>query len=250
MTVKLGLVYPMPDTGHPRWPHDSYDFEARIEELTRMLKNSLPYIDFVPAILHNQKETESFLEGAQEFNGFLIYFIGGKTPSNMPITPTIAKTGKPLLLVEDLYSGELFLSMYPKLKEEGYPVVGVSSSNFEDVIKAVKLFKVIERVREAKILIIMNEKVDLCYNFRPYQKIVSRMKQLFGTEIVKMGDDKFVIEYLSKVTSEEAEPIVEKWRNKALKVVEPTQEDLIRSAKLYIAMKRVMKDVGADLITT
>jgi len=250
LSIKLGLVFPIPDKGHPCWPYDSFDFESRSEELTRMLKNSLPGIDFISASLKNQNEAKKFLEGAQDFKGFLVYFIGGITPSNAQITPTIAKAGKPVILIEDLYSGEMFFAWYPKLKEEGFPVIGVSSSNFEDVIKAVKLFKVIERMRESKILIIMHEDVDLCYNFRPYEKIVSQMKQLFGTEIVKMGDEQFVKEYLLKVTNEEAEPIAEKWRNKALKVVEPTNEDLIKSAKLYIAMKRLMKDVGANLITT
>lgn len=247
---RISLVFPFPDYKiGPLWPHDGYDFEARSDELTKMLKNSCPNLDFAPVSLHNLEETEDFLKLADGFDGFLVYFVaGGIAPLIMGIAPRIAKTRKPMILVDDIYSGQLFLYTYPRLKEARFPVIGVSSSEFIDVIKAVKLFNVIKKMKEAKILTILDKDLKTCYGAKDYQKCVTAIKELLGTEVVRTSEDEFMDKYLSKVSDEEAEAIVEKWVSKALKVIEPTHEDLIKSARLCVALRRLVKDAGADAV--
>lgn len=248
---RIGVVFPIPKRIAALWPSDDFDFEARKRELTMLLESSCSDIDFVPVGLHDIEETENFLKGAEEFDGFVIYFIGGGVvPFISPITPRIAKTRKPMILVDDLYSGQLFLFTYPQLREAGFPVVGIASANFEDVIETVKLFKVIEKMKKAKILLLIHKERGIIYYDRNVQECASMIKQLFGTEVVRMGVGDFIEKYLSRISGKEAEATAQKWMEKALKVVEPTREDLIRCASLYHGLKKAIEDIGAAAFTT
>ena len=55
--------------------------------------------------------------------------------------------------------------------------------------------------------------------------------------------------YYEKTDGAEAEKIADKWIREALKVVEPTKEEIVKSARMYLALKRAMQDSDADAVT-
>lgn len=55
--------------------------------------------------------------------------------------------------------------------------------------------------------------------------------------------------YRAKTDEKEATKIAERWIRNAEKVVEPTKEDIIASAKMYLALEQAKKDVGADVVS-
>ena len=55
--------------------------------------------------------------------------------------------------------------------------------------------------------------------------------------------------YYENAEEEEAEKWADKWIKESLKVVEPTREEIVKSAKMYLALKRAMIDNDADAVT-
>lgn len=67
-----------------------------------------------------------------------------------------------------------------------------------------------------------------------------RLFQMFGVELVR-GDPDTISQYYEMVKEEDAEQIAEKWMEEANKI-EPTRKSIINSAKMYLALKKVVTD--------
>ena len=74
------------------------------------------------------------------------------------------------------------------------------------------------------------------------------LKNIFGVEML-VEDAKEIVEYYKKIESdEEAQKIAEKWVKNANKV-EPSEKTILNAAKLYLALKNILKDKGVRFIT-
>ncbi len=59
-------------------------------------------------------------------------------------------------------------------------------------------------------------------------------------------DKKKFLEAYENADRREAEGLAEKWMSEAKKVLEPTFEDVVKSARVYLAIKKVMREMKAD----
>ena len=82
---------------------------------------------------------------------------------------------------------------------------------------------------------------------RNEEKYKGNLRDLCNIEIVK-GDPDEILEYYDKVDEQEAEIIANKWNKEALKV-EPSQKTILSSAKIYIALKSLLKTRNFDVFT-
>lgn len=71
------------------------------------------------------------------------------------------------------------------------------------------------------------------------------LKNLFDIEMER-GDPEDILKYYRKVDEEEAKKVAEKWIKGALKV-EPSQQTILNSAKLYLAFKSLLKDNNCEI---
>jgi len=255
---RILLVFSHPQKDVLAWPYRGFNFKKRIDELTEKLEKSCPGIDFTSAVVRSEEETEDLIKQSNEFDGIVNYTIG--SDSGTPIT--IARSGKPAILVDDLYgAADDVLIACSFAKRNRFPVIGIASSNFKDVINLVKLFKIKKKLSEAKILIIAGNggmrrvpqyPSHLKEIYGPAQEDVKaqadRVKELFGIEIIGM-DFEELNNYYGNISEQEAERWADKWINEALRVVEPTRVEIIKSAKLYLALKKAIEEKEADAIT-
>lgn len=88
-----------------------------------------------------------------DVDGYVVCNLGIWTGASHVFT----HSGKPVVLVDDLYagSGETLICASVATREK-LPVVTVSSSDFADVIAAVRLFETIRAMKEATILDIVD----------------------------------------------------------------------------------------------
>lgn len=123
----------------------------------------------------------------------------------------------------------------------------------------IKLFNVIRRVKNAKLLTIQDyDRIDpiglkgwvaVNASLDDYDKIYPhRLKESLGAEIV-IARSKELIQEIEKVERKKAENIADMWISEAKAVIGVTREDVIRTAELYIAYKELMKKYDADAIT-
>jgi hypothetical protein len=103
----------------------------------------------LPTIYRSQEQAEQALQ-SEHFDGYLVY----TTAMWTGIAELYARNAHPVSVADELYSGSGgFLRVHSMVKKEWLPVVGMASSDFQDVIDAVRLIDVLRRMRETRILV-------------------------------------------------------------------------------------------------
>lgn len=254
--TKVGVIFSYRPTTESTWPYKGYNYETRTNNILNLLKEGLPGIEFIPKVAQDRNKAEIVLDTLKNENvdGFITYLVGIWTG----VPGIIVKSGIPTILVDDLYGGSgEFLSSLAEAKKQGLKVVGVASSDFEDVIKTINLFNVLKAMKETKIVDIFdpieNKKIvdifDPIENARIYFKTYQeKINEVFGTEVVRLGSETLQ-SYYDKVDEKEAIKWADKWINESLRVVEPSRGDIIKSAKIYLALKNILRDNKAEAVT-
>jgi len=262
---KIALTFVHRAQGVTAWPHAEFDYKNRKKELTEKFIEGCPNIDFVPYDALTIEDANNLINRKHEFDGFVVHLVGQTTV----IPALILNAGKPTILTTDLYGGQgSFLLNRSWTRDAKLPVVGISTSNLDDVIDVTRLFSVKKRLSQAKIILITNKddpsfKRDShpmykglfettiygssgkTYNI---QEQINKVKAIFGTEVIRMTfDDLF--RYYDEASIEKSEIIADKWINEALRVIEPSREDIVKAARMYIGIKEAMLEREADAIT-
>jgi hypothetical protein len=240
-----------------------------------------PDVAFVPATCTTAQEAGRLLAEDERagIDGYLVFLLGlwNRAPQ------TIAAAGKPTLFVDDLYGGSgEFLVAYSAARRAGQNVAGVSSSRFEDVTAAANCFATIrdpgaaarfaadcmrvvranyappgdvtpapgdspppfdvpaalKRLRDTAILLVG----------RPMQAIESTITEQFGTRVVPI-DFPVLEAACARADPEQARAVADGWIAAAQAVVEPSRDEIVKSATMYLGMKALMAEHGADAIT-
>ena len=222
---------------YPTWPSVGYDYEGRKKELTAKLQEACPNIRFTFHTALNAQQAEAIVkESGENVDGFVCYNIGIWTGA----PNVLARSGKPVVMVDDLFAGSgETLIIGGVANREKLPVVTVSSSRFEDVADAVRLFEVIRAMKESTILDVAD------YDISGW---AGSVKALFGTNVVKMGSEELA-SYYAKADETEAVRWADMWMKQAKKVVEPSREEIIKSGKMYLALTQAAADKRADAVT-
>ena len=233
--VRVSVVFTCNEPDRPGWPYINYDCDGRAERLMKILRAGLPDFKFTHYVFRHREEVDGVDWG--RFDGIVVYMISGNWRG---IAERIIEMGRPTILIDDLFGGSGgFLRAYSIARRRNLPVVGVSSSNMNDVIDAIRLLGVIKMLRNSRILDITD---------RDISDISRDIKDTFGIEVIKMTSDELNA-YYEKTDEAEAEEIADKWIREALKVVEPSREEIVRSARMYLAIKEVMQDKDTDAVT-
>lgn len=232
----VSLIFTHWPSGKPTWPTKDYDYDARKKQLTAKLKHSCPDINFKVETAQSAAEAESIVKRSGESDGFLVYVIGLWTGAPY----VFLHSGKPVVMVDDLYAGSgEFLIHHGKARRDKMPVVAVSSSDFNDVVNAANLFKVIRSMKESIILDIVDADIS------ERAKVI---KSFLGTEVVQM-DPKELVRYYSQSDEKTASEWAGYWMNNAESMIEPTRKDMLESARMYQALSRAAADYRADAVT-
>ena len=278
---KVRLVFTHIPAGQPTWPYISYDYETRKRELTRQLVQGCPEVEFLPVTVHSADAARRLLTEDKDkaITGYLVSMVGIWTGAPQ----TIAEAGKPTLFVDDLYSGSgEFLVAFAAARRAGRNVAGVSSSRPADMLTAARCFAgikdagsaarfaadcmaavrktykpmgdetiaaidappkvdvpaAVKQLRESTILLVG----------RPMQPIEPVITQTLGTKIVPI-DFKRLDEAYRKADQAQASEFAERWMREASAVVEPSADEIHRSAAMYVGMRDLMKQHNARAIT-
>jgi hypothetical protein len=232
---RIKVIYAYPDPGQPNWPNIGYDFEGKITEIKGKLGNALPFMDFehVSTMDGTAENGKKLLADRDTYDGYLVYLVGCLWGD---LTETIASCGKPVILVDHLFAGSgEFLTSYARVKKQGYPVVGISSSDFADVVKALKCFQVMSSLRASTVLVVGAEADPA-------------IREFYGTNALTIPFEEINKQYAG-VSKDESGRLASEWIHQAEKVVEPTEEEIIKSAAMAIAMRKLMDDHEAQAVT-
>jgi len=143
------------------------------------------------------------------------------------------------------------LNLFDRAREENLPLLPIASSNFNDPIAALHLIEVIHEMKGSKILNIgmLEESMDAAHWWRrDPERYFELLKEIFGMEVITIGVEKLNV-YYKNVDEKSARELAHKWISEALRVIEPSEEEIINSARMYFAIKKAMEEVNADAVT-
>ena len=228
-------------------------YTKSVQDIETSLSESFPFIEFVCREGGTRSDILKILRDINDVAGYIVFNFQSIAGAVRPVL----WSGKPTIFVAETYlgSGE-FLMEYSRAIKAGMPVVGIVDRNVHDVQKLaryIKLLDVINKLRASRMLIIadpvVRDYIQLQYPLSiDIYSAVSQLQTLTGIDLQLVSVRDFVEKYYGNTTDEEARPIAKKWWNESDKVVDHLEDELVKPARLYLAMKKAIEDYNADAL--
>jgi hypothetical protein len=237
--VKLAKLYM--GLPNPHWPKPTLDLDKEIEFYESQFakfRHQLADVDFVVNRLVSAPDQVDKLKGnLKDVDGILVIHL---TIGIGRILDAILEVDTPKVIFAAPYSGHEWIGYGNLLKQEkGAKMECLLTSDYSQLEKAIRPFRAIHHLREAKILNLTTR------DFRDY---ADEMKDKFGTEIQRIELDR-VIKVYNAVSDVDVQAETLRWIKEAEKVMEPSREDIFKSCKLALAFERLMDEEEATVMT-
>lgn len=233
------------------------------EDIVRRLGNDCPGVDFVVRDMTRGSRLESILSEAEDlenqgYDGVIIY--------GWPRDYDLLRTGLPTINVSVI--SDFMNNPFPLYKEN--KVIGafldpwrysadpdVSERMFTDLADQIKLIRTLKRMKGEHILTVTDsEYVNVTYGDllksmpSDYnERIKGEIDKTFGTRVTKISSKEVTedkeIESLWRNESREANEIARRWIRDSEKMINTIESEVVRSAKVYLAMKMLMQKYEA-----
>jgi len=239
--VKIHVVYL--GTGGA-WPKPEFDAPAEVRKFESHLAGvaeRLGDVTFVGGQLIRNVEGEARQAAAALGDADAVLLVHLSFGNAQPFVEFV-NTGLPVAIFSQPFSGHDWMYV-PPMQKEGKRVVLVASSDLADLDRAVALLRVPVRMRQSRILLIGTPAgtAPACS--------AEQIKARTGVELVSI-DLPTLIAAHQTVDRAEAEQEAERyWLGPAQQIVEPSRDEIVKSAAMYLALKKLMIEQGARAVT-
>ena len=227
--TRVRLIFISQPKGAPKWPSIHFDPHRRAEQLREILRRRLPEIEFIGGDVVTSSDKMSEIAGRISLgeDGIAVFNLG----SSWGLNP-ILKADLPTLIINDplLFGGAGMIAHSQRIRREGARAVIISTTDWDEIDRKFRLLHVISSLRRAKFLSIGGGP--------------GADREIMGAAVERVPVDELNRSY-EKADEEEARGIARRWMEGADAVVEPSEEEILKSAKLYLAMKELMEERGA-----
>jgi len=237
--VKVARIYMGTSSG--LWPKPDLDFKREIqvyESEFNKLQKELSDVEFVVnELVTSAEEVNNIKVRLKDADGILaIHFSIGI----MPILNEILGTGLPVMVFAVPYSGHEWANFSTLLNQPlGSKMDCILSSDYKQLATAIRPFRAIHHLREAKILNLTT---------RSFTEYADNIKNKFGTEI-KQIELKRMLDVYNSIDDSKAKAETDQWIREAVQVVEPSKEEIFKSCKLALAFEKLMDEEEATVMT-
>lgn len=251
---KLGILFLSPLSGALGEPPKSGElFKERQKRIMQKLNQLFPDIQFEVYTIRDLDELSEALNKSRDVIGYVAFLLN----SLYGLAKPIIDSDKPVILIAETYGGAGdFLLDYSRARIENKKVIGIVTRNVEDedlLKRYITYLYVIYKLHHSRVLFILSPGVrtltraefPLSVDLYSYLK---RIQSIFGITSIILESGEFVQKYYNKVSDDEARKVADNWIKMAKEVVERDMGEIIKSAKLYLAIKNAIKDYNADAI--
>jgi len=237
--VKIGLVFIGVEDISMGWPYRGFDIHSEAERV----KNGLLYysrahgvdVDFEPFLVSTMEEFENVKSKLSKMDGIVAVYL---TTNVGHILRKIVEMGVPTLIFAQPLSGHEW-SLYSMFKAEGVKTAIVATDDLSILADKVKLLEVLGRLKGLKLLV---------FRDKPYaDEVVELFRSRVGVDIVQRSHEE-VLKYYEKVDVGEAEKVADLVISKASEIVEPSRNDIVKAARMYIALRDALRDYKANAL--
>jgi hypothetical protein len=227
------------------WPKPEFDAKAEVEKFQKYLAEvagRLGDVEFTGSelIANADGPAAAVLPKLAGADGLLLVHLafGGGTP-----LLKLIDAGLPTAIFSQPFSGHDWMYV-PQWQKAGKRVALFASRDLADLERAVALLRVPARMRQSKILAVggLNGTAPACSP--------AKIKTRFGAEVIPISAEQIIAAHQAvdlKAAEAEADAY---WIGPAKKIVEPPRGEIINSARLFLAVKKLMIEHRARAITS
>ena len=237
--VKVARIYMGRQGGHWPTPKLIPKDEVRFYESEfAKLKDELSDVDFVVnELVGSPAQVGQLKNKLEDVDGILVIHL---TMGTGGILQEILKAQKPTMVFAVPYSGHQWVGFGGLRKQPlGAKMECMLTGDYKQLAAAIRPFRAIHHLREAKILNVTT---------RSFDRYANDMKNKFGTEIKRIEREQ-VLDAYNAVSNSEAKAEADRWIKGADKVVEPPREEIFKSCKLALAFEKLLDDEDATVMT-
>ena len=256
----LGLGKTNMETG---WPHHNFDVVAAMEEYKKKLEEIgvSSGIDFCGYKILPGKENNTecdiiqLLEKFEEekFDGILAINLTSEFASLGPPIFKIADSGLPTVVYTKPFS--VYWNGSGKLYTGKYKVEVCESENIKDIVPIFDVVKAVVKLKKTRLLLLKDYDYDVNL-FDPRMaeprwmgpSYFKRLKSLFGIETIRKNSSD-VFKYYKQIKDITAKNFANDLIRLSKGRLEPTEVNIIKAVRLYLALKNMMRDNDANAIT-
>jgi L-fucose isomerase-like protein len=234
----------------PTWPCPHIDLAKEMETINGILagitNDHAPYCTFLKGgmLLKEVKALDRDLHGqikATSPDGLLVFNLTSGVNALIDATVGLAdEFGLPAILFAQPYSGHDW-QIYSRLKGANVAFDVLATSDFTEIANRMNLIRTVKVLKHEKLLVV-----------RPPSSAKGgwgeQAKKKFGLT-VEIIDYKRVLDRYDLQDERSVKDVAANWIRNAERVVEPTEAEVEKSARLYLACKDVMRDLKATAIT-
>jgi len=237
--VKVARIY----MGIPQslYPNPDLDLKKEVrfyESEFAKLKDELADVEFVvDELVSSVEQVGQLKDRLKEADGILAIHL---TLWIMPILNEILSAGRPTMVFSAPYSGHEWHTLTAIRKQkQGENMECLLTSDYGQLAAAVRPFRAIHHLREAKILNLTAEQ---------FTEYADQIKKKFGTQIKRIELQRMLDVY-NTISDSAAKAEANRWVKGAVRVVEPSNEEILKSCKLALAFEKMMDEEDATVMT-
>jgi len=208
------------------------------------LQYQLGDVEFVGGDIVPATSVDEVLPKLQGADGVLMFHLcghGGDAP--LQAMSKIVDQGLPTVVFSQPFSGHGWM-YFPPWAKQGKKVVLLPSSDWGDLDKVVGLMRVQPHLAHTRILVVRGPTgtAAACS--------AEQVKEKLGVEMIPVTVEETLKAHEAVSLADAEAEAQQYWISKARKIVEPTQDEIISSARLYLAIQRMMMEKGARAVTS
>ncbi len=225
----------------PTWPCPDIDLNAEMRKLNAVLEDLRKQcgrpVEFVGGeLLRTPDDLPSFEKKLGDVDGILVFNL---TSGVHRLLDPIIKLGYPTVLFSQPYSGHDW-SWIGQRAQAGDRVDVVSSSDYDDLLPYLRAFDAIRRTKQTTILCIRQNREKDDYS--------RALEKHYGVT-VQFPSYQDLRKRFEAVDVHRAGELADGFIKRAMRMVEPSRADVVDSMKLYLAVRDLMADYGAEVVT-
>lgn len=225
------------------WPKPAFDPRAEMAKFEKPLADAateLGDVKFVGGeLVQTPDEAANLAARLKDADAVLVMHLSLNT---LPELQALVDAGRPTVVFSQPFSGHewMFVNNWRK---GGKRVCVFATSDHAELARAAALLRVPARMRQSRIVLIGPA------DGTPAARSAEQVRQRLGTQVVPVAADRLIEAHKAvdpKLAEAEAEQY---WLRAARKVIEPSREEVIKSARMYFAMASIMAAERAQAIT-
>ena len=183
-----------------------------------------------------------------------------------PPSEELISTGLPIVTVFPMWSTWMAGFKFKSYRSDRVltaflPVVrdaspSVFESRLADLTGKITLMAAISNMKNLKALVITDEPSLGSYEYskpgltrKEYEELyLTGLREVFGSELLNIPQEE-LLRQIEEVSDEEAKKIAKMWIDQALGMRGTNQTEVVKSAKVYLAMKALMEKNGCTAVT-